>query len=127
MALADTAADSHDKQNVNLVVPKIVVFLLFFTYFGPSEVLCDEEIPFCKDLSKKLENDEDDWRERCLETAEEKSELLEWKMCNTSSFEAEKEFQKRKSMHLLNVLLQSYNNLYIVLLLIFSSCFSKIS
>ena len=50
-------------------VSRIVAFLLFLAYFGLSQVRCDEEIQFCKNALKTLQNDEKivkDWSERCL-------------------------------------------------------------
>ena len=90
MSLVDTATDSVGKRKVNFVVPKVVVVLLFLTCFGPREIRCNEKIPFCKDLSKQLENDENDWRERCLERT----------MRNSSTCEAKKDYLREgKSTH----------------------------
>ena len=78
-------------------VSRIVAFLLFLAYFCKSQVRCDEEIQFCKNALKKLQNDEKivkDWRERCLKPnghmldspcCETERKYLQEKQCNIRS------------------------------------------
>ena len=100
MALINTPVVYGEKRRVIFVVPKIVVVLLLLTHFGARLVHCDEQIPFCKDLLEKLENDEKSWRENCLETGVNDSRRLGWKMVDSPCCEAEKNYlRERRCKH----------------------------
>ena len=100
MALINTPVVYGEKRRVIFVVPKIVVVLLLLTHFGARLVHCDEQIPFCKDLLQKLENDEKSWRENCLETGVNDSRRLGGKMVDSPCCEAEKNYlRERRCKH----------------------------
>ena len=90
-------ANYLDKGKVVSSVSRIIVVLLFLTYFGASQVHCDEQIQFCNNALKKLQNDKkiiEDWRERCLKPnghmldspcCETERMYLRQRKCNTHS------------------------------------------
>ena len=74
---------------------KIILGLFFSIYFGSSLVICDEDIPFCKESLKELKKDLKDWQERCLNITLEYSRDIDTPCCN-----AEKKYiQNRRKMH----------------------------
>ena len=40
--------------------------VFIFIYFWATMVTCDEQIPFCKDYLKALQENLKDWQKRCL-------------------------------------------------------------
>ena len=97
MAFIHKPANYQKKGKVVSVVSKIVVVLFFLTYFGASQVHCDEEIQFCKNALKTLQNVEKlvkDWSARCLRhnghmldspCCENERKYLREKQCNMHS------------------------------------------
>ena len=49
-----------------LIATKIIVGIHVLIYFATSLVVCNNGIPFCRKRLKELNEDEKDWRERCL-------------------------------------------------------------
>ena len=76
------------------IATKIVLGLLLLIYFGASLVICEEEIPFCKESSKSLTDDMKDWQEKCSKKILDYSQDLTTTCCN-----AEKKYiQNRRRM-----------------------------
>ena len=91
MAYTYKPVNYQETRRVVFIVGRLFTVLLILIYFGGSLVICEEEIPVCKDHLKELKNDEKDWGKRCLK----KEQKL-----NSSCCEAEKEYlRERMCMH----------------------------
>ena len=88
MALTYKLADHQEISTGVLIMARIIVVLLIWTYFGASFVTCEEEIPFCKDHLKELVKDEEDWSKRCLKYEGHKTD--------SSCCETEKEYLRKR-------------------------------
>ena len=74
---------------------KIILGLLVLIYFGASLVICDENIPFCKESLKELKKDLKDWQGRCLNNTLEYLQDIDIPCCNAEK----KSIQNRRKIH----------------------------
>ena len=74
---------------------KIILGFFVFIYFGESLVICDEDIPFCKESLKELKKDLKDWQDRCLNNTLEYLRDIDTPCCNGEK----KYIQNRRKMH----------------------------
>ena len=88
MALTYKLADHQQIRRGIFIMARIIALLLILTLFDASLVICEEEIPFCKDHLKELVKDEEDWSKRCLK--------YEGHKIDSSCCETEKEYLRKR-------------------------------
>ena len=54
-------------QDLRTRISKTIVGLFVLAYFGPAWVICNDNIPFCKDRFEELRKDEKSWLQRCVD------------------------------------------------------------
>ena len=88
MAFTYKPVNCQEIKKATFIVARNIVVLLILIYCGASLVICEEEIPFCKDHLKELVKDEDDWSKRCLK--------YEGHKIDSSCCEIEKEYLRKR-------------------------------
>ena len=82
MVLLMECAMYREIKKSNFIATKIILGLFILIYFDASLVICDEDIPFCKESLKALKDDLKDWQKRCLNNTLEYSQDINTTCCN---------------------------------------------
>ena len=94
MLLLMECAMHQETKNPIFIGTKIILGLFILIYFGASPVICDDDIPFCKESLKALKHDLKVWQGRCLNKELNYAQDIDTPCCN-----AEKKYiQNRRRM-----------------------------
>lgn len=66
-------------QEIRRRISRTIVGFLVLAYFGSDLVICNDNIPFCRDRLEELRKDEKSWLQRCVR--DDKGQVVDKTYC----------------------------------------------